>query len=333
MGVTPWPVSGIGPYDDFNVFARILRGEIPCRRVYEDEFAIAFHDIAPQAPVHVLVIPAGRYVSLADFTARAADAEIAGFFRAVGAVARQLGLESAATGRSPMWASSAARKCRISTSISSAAGRSGRCLRRGPRRTALAAASAALLLLARCAAPAPPCLPGAGTGDVASLVDRGWHVEIGLDAADLTGGLAVFRADRLSWRAGAGVRLRQADVLHRAHGQFERIPARAGPWPGRDPGDRPLRPTLRRLSRAGHGGHGAAAGWRGADRRVPVGGFRARCVGRPEADRPRPLPRQPVLRRAQRLQPRPHLQHLGRGPCCTRAGCRSAATAWCCPAR
>ncbi|MCS6932492.1 MAG: histidine triad nucleotide-binding protein [Acetobacteraceae bacterium] len=88
------PVSGLPPYDDQNVFARILRGEIPSKRVYEDEWAIAFHDIAPQAPVHVLVIPRGRYVSMADFTARASAAEIAGFFRAVGEVARILGLEA-----------------------------------------------------------------------------------------------------------------------------------------------------------------------------------------------------------------------------------------------
>ena len=87
------PVSGLGPYDDSNVFARILRGEIPSRRVYEDEWAIAFHDITPQAPVHVLVIPRGTYVSMADFTQNATADEIAGFVRAVGTVARQLGLE------------------------------------------------------------------------------------------------------------------------------------------------------------------------------------------------------------------------------------------------
>ena len=87
------PVSGVGPYDDSNIFARILRNEIPSRRLYEDEWAIAFHDIAPQAPVHVLVIPRGPYVALPDFVAAASDAEIAGFFRAVGAVARQLELE------------------------------------------------------------------------------------------------------------------------------------------------------------------------------------------------------------------------------------------------
>jgi histidine triad (HIT) family protein len=86
-------VPGLGEYDDQNVFAKILRGEIPSQRIYEDEWAVAFHDIHPQAPVHVLVIPRGRYVSLADFAAAAGDAEIAGFFRAVGKVARQLGLE------------------------------------------------------------------------------------------------------------------------------------------------------------------------------------------------------------------------------------------------
>lgn len=87
------PVSGLGEYDDHNIFARLLRGEIPSQRVYEDEWAVAFHDIAPQAVLHVLVVPRGRYVSLADFTRDASDAEIAGFFRAVGTVARQLGLE------------------------------------------------------------------------------------------------------------------------------------------------------------------------------------------------------------------------------------------------
>ena len=79
-------------YDRNNIFARILRGELPCNRVYEDEHALAFHDIAPQAPVHVLVIPKGEYVSQDDFAAEAPDALIAGFWRAVGTVARQLGL-------------------------------------------------------------------------------------------------------------------------------------------------------------------------------------------------------------------------------------------------
>ena len=82
-------------YDDRNIFARILRGEIPNRTVLETEHSLAFHDIHPKAPVHVLVIPKGRYVSWADFAAKAADSEIAGFVRAVGAVARELGIEEA----------------------------------------------------------------------------------------------------------------------------------------------------------------------------------------------------------------------------------------------
>jgi diadenosine tetraphosphate (Ap4A) HIT family hydrolase len=86
------PIDATLPYDDSNVFARILRGEIPSRRVYEDDHAIAFHDIAPQAPLHILVIPRGRYVSWDDFSARASDAEIGGFIRAVGTVARENGL-------------------------------------------------------------------------------------------------------------------------------------------------------------------------------------------------------------------------------------------------
>ena len=80
------------PYDPENIFAKILRGEIPCNRVYEDDWALAFHDIAPQAPVHLLVIPKGEYVSWDDFTAQATADEIAGFMRAVGQVARENGL-------------------------------------------------------------------------------------------------------------------------------------------------------------------------------------------------------------------------------------------------
>ena len=75
-------------YDENNVFAKILRGEIPCKKVYEDAHALAFHDINPQAPVHILVIPKGPYVSWDDFSERASDAEIAGFVRAVGTIAR-----------------------------------------------------------------------------------------------------------------------------------------------------------------------------------------------------------------------------------------------------
>jgi histidine triad (HIT) family protein len=83
------PIDATLPYDDDNIFAKILRDEIPSKRVYEDDFAIAFHDINPQAPTHILVIPRGRYVSWDDFSARAPDAEIAGFVRAVGTVARE----------------------------------------------------------------------------------------------------------------------------------------------------------------------------------------------------------------------------------------------------
>lgn len=86
------PIDPTLPYDDANIFARILRGEIPNRTVYEDEWALAFHDINPQAPLHVLVIPKGRYVSWDDFSARASADEIAGFVRAVGHVAREAGL-------------------------------------------------------------------------------------------------------------------------------------------------------------------------------------------------------------------------------------------------
>lgn len=82
------PIDPSLPYDDDNIFAKILRGDIPCSKVYEDEWALAFHDINPQAPTHILVIPKGRYVSWDDFSAKASDAEIAGFVRAVGEVTR-----------------------------------------------------------------------------------------------------------------------------------------------------------------------------------------------------------------------------------------------------
>ncbi|MGH6944135.1 MAG: histidine triad nucleotide-binding protein [Geminicoccaceae bacterium] len=79
-------------YDPSNVFARVLRGELPCKRVYEDEHALAFHDINPLAPVHVLVIPKGAYVSMDDFSAKSSPEAIAGFFKAVGETARRLGV-------------------------------------------------------------------------------------------------------------------------------------------------------------------------------------------------------------------------------------------------
>ncbi|HEX8467326.1 MAG TPA: histidine triad nucleotide-binding protein [Allosphingosinicella sp.] len=86
------PIDATRPYDHSNVFARILRGEIPSKSVFEDEHALAFHDIAPAAPVHILVIPKGAYVSWDDFSERGSAEEIAGFVRAVGKVAREQGL-------------------------------------------------------------------------------------------------------------------------------------------------------------------------------------------------------------------------------------------------
>ncbi len=79
-------------YDSDNLFAKILRGEIPCDTVYEDNHVLAFRDISPQAPVHVLVIPKGAYVNMDDFSANASDEEIAGFTRGIGETARKLGL-------------------------------------------------------------------------------------------------------------------------------------------------------------------------------------------------------------------------------------------------
>ncbi|MDG1709001.1 MAG: histidine triad nucleotide-binding protein [Emcibacteraceae bacterium] len=80
-------------YDQNNIFAMILRGDIPCDKVYEDEFALSFKDINPQAPVHTLVIPKGEFLSMADFTSNASAELVAGFFRAVGETARKLNLE------------------------------------------------------------------------------------------------------------------------------------------------------------------------------------------------------------------------------------------------
>ena len=82
------PIDPTQPYDESNVFAKILRGELPCKKVYEDDHALAFHDINPMAPIHILVIPKGPYVSWDDFSERASEAEIAGFVRAIGLVAR-----------------------------------------------------------------------------------------------------------------------------------------------------------------------------------------------------------------------------------------------------
>ncbi|MGC2412926.1 MAG: histidine triad nucleotide-binding protein [Stellaceae bacterium] len=80
------------PYDRNNVFARILRGELPCTKVYEDEHVLAFRDINPQAPTHIILIPKGEYVSIDDFAAQASEAELAAFTRAIGRIAHQEGV-------------------------------------------------------------------------------------------------------------------------------------------------------------------------------------------------------------------------------------------------
>ena len=86
------PTDATQPYDESNIFARILRGELPASKVYEDEHVLAFNDIRPLAPTHVLVIPKGPYVSWDDFSEKASDAEIAAFVRAAGRIARDAGL-------------------------------------------------------------------------------------------------------------------------------------------------------------------------------------------------------------------------------------------------
>ena len=79
-------------YDDNNIFARILRGEIPAKKVYEDDHVLAILDIHPQAPTHILVMPKGKYVSFDDFSTNASDAEIAALTRATGRIAREAGV-------------------------------------------------------------------------------------------------------------------------------------------------------------------------------------------------------------------------------------------------
>jgi len=80
------------PYDRNNVFARILRGELPCTKVYEDEFTLAFRDIAPAAPTHIVLIPKGEYISVDDFSATASEAELVGFMRAIAKIAKAEGI-------------------------------------------------------------------------------------------------------------------------------------------------------------------------------------------------------------------------------------------------
>ena len=79
-------------YDDNNIFAKILRGEIPCNKIYEDDFVLSFHDINPQKKIHVLVIPKGKYVDLDDFSQNASTKEMVGLFKGINAVAKKLGI-------------------------------------------------------------------------------------------------------------------------------------------------------------------------------------------------------------------------------------------------
>ena len=85
-------------YDDNNIFAKILRGEIPCKKIYEDEFVLAFYDINPQKKIHALIIPKGEYVNLDDFSAKANEKEIVGLIRGIGKVAKKLGVSEVAKG-------------------------------------------------------------------------------------------------------------------------------------------------------------------------------------------------------------------------------------------
>ena len=82
------------PYDDQNIFAKILRGEIPCKKIYEDDFVLSFHDINPQKKIHVLVIPKGKYVDLDDFSVNASSEEIVGLIKGINCVAKKLGMSS-----------------------------------------------------------------------------------------------------------------------------------------------------------------------------------------------------------------------------------------------
>ena len=86
-------------YDKNNIFAKILRGEIPCKKIYEDEYVLAFYDINPQKKIHALVIPKGEYVNLDDFSSKASEKEIVGLIKGVGTVAKKLGISEAAKGK------------------------------------------------------------------------------------------------------------------------------------------------------------------------------------------------------------------------------------------
>ena len=79
-------------YDPDNIFAKIIRGEIPCKKVYEDDAVFAFEDAAPAAPVHILAVPKGKYVSFNDFMGKASEGEISAFFKTVRSIAQQCGI-------------------------------------------------------------------------------------------------------------------------------------------------------------------------------------------------------------------------------------------------
>ena len=81
-------------YDENNIFAKILRGEIPCKKIYEDDYVLSFHDINPQKKIHALVIPKGKYINLDDFSKNASEKEIIGFIRGISIVAKKLGISS-----------------------------------------------------------------------------------------------------------------------------------------------------------------------------------------------------------------------------------------------
>ena len=85
-------------YDDNNIFAKILRGDIPCKKIYEDDFVLSFHDINPQKKVHALVIPKGKYVNLEDFTSKATSDEIVGLMKGISIVAKKIGISSVDNG-------------------------------------------------------------------------------------------------------------------------------------------------------------------------------------------------------------------------------------------
>ena len=85
-------------YDKNNIFAKILRGEIPCKKIYEDEHVLAFHDINPQKKVHALVIPKGEYINLDDFSSKASEKEISGLIKGIGEVAKKIGVSDVVKG-------------------------------------------------------------------------------------------------------------------------------------------------------------------------------------------------------------------------------------------